>query len=202
MFCIFFILWVIGGKSWNKVLRFVPQLCHSGWWSALCLVLRASCMLFRTRSMYAWLVGEPWSSHLTCDISFSNCLHTSFSLTPWLGESPFLGPLARKVNLVFIFYFFVFVGPHPLHTEVPRLGVKSELQVPAYATATAMPDQSHVCDLHHSSQQCWIFNPLSEARDRTRVLIGPIWVYYLWATMETPRNVSCSLPTWLHSSHS
>ena len=41
----------------------------------------------------------------------------------------------------------------------PRLGVNSEPQPPAYATATAMPDLSHVCDLHHSSQQRWILNP-------------------------------------------
>ena len=34
--------------------------------------------------------------------------------------------------------------------EVPRLGVKSEPQQPA--TATAMPHPSHVHDLHHSSQ--------------------------------------------------
>ena len=27
------------------------------------------------------------------------------------------------------------------------------------------------CDLHHSSQQCWILNPLSEARDGTCVLM-------------------------------
>ena len=33
--------------------------------------------------------------------------------------------------------------------------------VPAYATVTAMPDPSHVCNLHRSSQQCWILNPLS-----------------------------------------
>ena len=35
--------------------------------------------------------------------------------------------------------------------EVPRLGVKSELQLPAYATATAMQDPSCVFDLHHNS---------------------------------------------------
>ena len=46
--------------------------------------------------------------------------------------------------------------------QVPRLGVKSELQLPAYTTATATPDPSSVCDLHHSSQQCQILNPLSE----------------------------------------
>ena len=32
---------------------------------------------------------------------------------------------------------------------------ESELQLlPAYTTATAMPDPSHACDPHHSSQQC------------------------------------------------
>ena len=51
--------------------------------------------------------------------------------------------------------------------EVPRLGFESELQLPAYPTATATRDPSCVCDLHHSSRQRRILNPLSEARDRT-----------------------------------
>ena len=34
------------------------------------------------------------------------------------------------------------------HMEVPRLGVKAELQLQAYATATAMEDPSHICELH------------------------------------------------------
>ena len=42
--------------------------------------------------------------------------------------------------------------------EVPRLGVESELQLPAYGTATATQDP-------HSSQQRWILNPLSKAKD-------------------------------------
>ena len=54
---------------------------------------------------------------------------------------------------------------------VPRLGVKSELKPPAYATATAMPDPSHVCDLHHSSWQHQILNLQNEVRDRTCVLM-------------------------------
>ena len=38
--------------------------------------------------------------------------------------------------------------------EVPRLGVRWELELPAYitATATATWDPSHLCDLHHSSR--------------------------------------------------
>ena len=58
--------------------------------------------------------------------------------------------------------------------EVPRLGVQSELQLPAYttATATAVQDLSHV-NLHHSSRQLQTLNPLSEARDGTRILVDP-----------------------------
>ena len=64
---------------------------------------------------------------------------------------------------VFLFFFF-FLGPHLWHMEVSSLGVESELQLLAYITATAMPDSSHVCDLHHSSQQHWILNPMFGAR--------------------------------------
>ena len=62
-------------------------------------------------------------------------------------------------------YFFSFLGLHPRYMEVPRLGGQSELPVLAYTTATAMPDLCCVCDLHHSSWQRWILNPLSEAKD-------------------------------------
>ena len=54
--------------------------------------------------------------------------------------------------------------------EVLRLGVKLELQLPAYAIAITMPDLSHVWDLHHSYQQRQILNPLIKAKDQTHVL--------------------------------
>ena len=49
------------------------------------------------------------------------------------------------------FLFFSFLGLHVQHREVPSLGVKSELQLPAYTTAIALLDLSRICDLHHSS---------------------------------------------------
>ena len=77
------------------------------------------------------------------------------------------------------FFFFVFLGPHPWHREVLRLGV--ELQLPAYATAMATRDPgaaiaslrhshgnkgSKLClgHLHQSSWQHQILKPLSGAR--------------------------------------
>ena len=68
-------------------------------------------------------------------------------------------------------FFFPFRATPPWHTEVPRLGVESELQLPAYTTVTATRNPSRVCDLHHSSWQLQILNPLSEARDRTCILM-------------------------------
>ena len=68
-------------------------------------------------------------------------------------------------------HFSFFLGPHLQHMEVPRLGIESELQLPAYTTATSVKDPSHVGHLYHSSPQYQIFSPLSEARDRTHILM-------------------------------
>ena len=72
------------------------------------------------------------------------------------------------------------------HMEVPRLGVKSELQPLAYTAATATPDLSHICDLLHSSQQCQILNPLNEARDRTHDLTVPSRICFHCTKTGTP----------------
>ena len=84
----------------------------------------------------------------------------------------FVQALCRNIlllNLKYILLFFLQL--HPQHMDVPRLGPESELQLPAYNTATAMPDLSSICDLHHSSQQHQILNPLSKARDQTHILM-------------------------------
>ena len=49
-----------------------------------------------------------------------------------------------------------------------------------------MTDQSRVCNLHHSSWQWQILNPLSKARDQTIILIDTGWVHFHWATIGTP----------------
>ena len=83
---------------------------------------------------------------------------------------PLHGSRVLNPPLFFLsFFFFVsFLGPHPWHMEVPRLGVQAELQ----------PQQP---------QQHRILNPLREARDRTRNLMVPSQIRFRCAMME-PQN--------------
>ena len=71
--------------------------------------------------------------------------------------------------------------------EVPRLGVESELWLWPYAAAKAMRNPSGICHLHHRSRKRWILNPLSKARDRTRILRDTSRLHYRWATTGTPK---------------
>ena len=73
--------------------------------------------------------------------------------------------------------------------EVPRPGVESELQLLAYATATATPDPSHICDPHPSSWLHQILNVLSKARDGTRILMDTSQIHFCCATRETPQQM-------------
>ena len=72
--------------------------------------------------------------------------------------------------------------------EIPRVGAKLELQLPAYTTATAMPGPSRVWDLHLSSQQQQFLNPLNKARDQTHILIDTNQIHFRQATLATPLN--------------
>ena len=79
-------------------------------------------------------------------------------------------------------FFFFFLEPYPWHMEVPRLGV----QPPAYTTGTVMWDPSCVCDLHHSTGQRQILNPLSKARGWTCILKDASQIHSHWAMTGTP----------------
>ena len=80
----------------------------------------------------------------------------------------------------------VFLGPHLWHVDVLRLEVKSELQLLAYATATAIRDLSHICDQNHSSRQHQIADPLGEARHGTCILMDANRICFRCTTTGTP----------------
>ena len=83
--------------------------------------------------------------------------------------------IVHVLKFIFFFFFF-FLGPPPWHTEVPRLEVGPERQVPARTTATTTQNPSNVCNLH--PRQCKIPNPLRWARDGNCVLMDASQVHY------------------------
>ena len=66
------------------------------------------------------------------DYNENSCLHSMWEVK-----------YSIKRDRSLFFFFSVFLGPHPWHMEVPRLGVKLELQLPA----TTMWNPSRICDV-------------------------------------------------------
>jgi len=118
----------------------------------------------------------PCSHHL--DKSFECFWH------PYIPSCPLpVSPHSRSDQdlisfpVFFFFFFFCFLGPCPRHTEVPKLAVESELQMPAYTTATAMPDPSCICNLCRSLWQGPTLNPLSKPRGQIHIVMDISWVH-------------------------
>ena len=147
------------------------------------------------------MVVAPKLALLNCWKSTIFILYSKTDIHNILWEFPFQvipeSSLNRNVYTTFSFspalsciphFFFVFLGLHPWHMEVPRLGIQLEVRLPAYARAVAMPDLSHICNLQHSSQQCQIPNPLIEARDWTLNFLVPRWIPFHCTMMGTPHT--------------
>ena len=77
------------------------------------------------------------------------------------------------------------------------------------ATATAMPDPGHVCDLYLSLWQHQSPNPLTEARDQTCILTDTSWVLNPLSHSGNSTNVfltvlgagrsKLKVPAWSHT---
>ena len=108
--------------------------------------------------------------------------------SPW-GQTVSVHKLDNCFFTFFFFLSFCLLELHLWHMEVLRLGVKAELQLPTYTTATAMPDLSCICNLYHGSQQHRILNPLSEARDPTCILMDTSRICFHCDTTGTPNKL-------------
>ena len=82
-----------------------------------------------------------------------------------------------RSKAIFFFFFFPFLGPCLLHTEVPQ--ARGQIWAAAYATATAMPDPSHICNLCTH----WVRSGIKPAS--SGVLVGFLTC---WATVGTPKQ--------------
>ena len=102
---------------------------------------------------------------------------------PWSALASLVCFAVIPTHASLILFCFFFGGGTPWTYGGSRA---RGLQLPAYTTATATPDLSCICNLHHSSQQRRILNSLREARDRTRVLRDSSWIRFCCVTMGTP----------------
>ena len=119
-------------------MSFLKARCHSKFYPS------------KYKSVYVYLQTLSISSHL---------LYLRLYL-----KSIFSRVIKKTAIFTILFFFGGEVATSGAHRgSIPRLGVKSELQLVTYTTATEMPDPSHICALHHSSRHHQILNPLSEA---------------------------------------
>ena len=106
-------------------------------------------------------------------------LHNWFALRPTSDRSGHIchctGDRKRSGEMRVLFFFFLLFRAAPAAYG----GYQARGQIGAGATS-----------LHHSSEQCWILNPLSEARDQTRTLMVASRICFCCATMGTPRMLS------------
>ena len=86
-----------------------------------------------------------------------------------LGHFSWVSPVSRQFNSFFFFFC--------LFRATPAAYRGSQFRGQIRATAAG---------LHHSSRQRWIINPLSEARDRTCILMVLSQIHFRCSTTGTP----------------
>ena len=132
-----------------------------------------------------------WAASATCTTAHG----IAGSLTLW--SRPGIIPATSWFLVGFVNHwattgtpFLSFLGPHPQHMQVPRLGVKLELQLPVYTTATATADLSCLCDLwsgNAGSLTCWARPGIEPAF--SWILVGLVNTEPWWSFLNS--SVSC-----------
>ena len=118
-------------------------------------------------------------------IYFHSLLHSGFTnlrshqQCVWEG-SPFSKSSPVFIGFLLLFVLFVcFLGLHPWHMKIPRLGVKYSGLNHSHSNT-----RSELC-----LRQWWILNTLNRARDQTHFLVDIGWVHYHWTTMVTSYSI-------------
>ena len=133
--------WSVSPPSWPTTV--VPH------WTSLETTVKCahpSSFMRKRTSFRRWL-----NIHVNDDIYIVDYAWNSFTTVKDNGP----GIKGHKPGTSFLFLLFLLsfclLELHLQHMDGPRLGI--QLELPAYATATATRGLSRVCDLHHSSQQ-------------------------------------------------
>ena len=110
---------------------------------------------------------------------FSSTLLRPLSWTAQFILNLLIGPPDSILVLLFLSLFFSFQGCTCDIRKFPGQKLNQSFSCWPMPQPQPMQGPGCVCDLHHSLQQCWILNPLCEARDQTRILMDTSWVWNL-----------------------
>ena len=130
-----------------------------------------------------WAAQRPSSRAFVgtyCVFKIKRLIHQADWLLFWCHRSS----IESKSRIVLFLFCFV-LGLTCSIWKFPGQGSNGSCSCWPIAT----PDPSCLFDLHHSSWQHLILNPLSEARDWTHILMDTSRVRYRWATTGTPSIV-------------
>ena len=87
-------------------------------------------------------------------------------------------------GVLFLFcLFFAFQGHMAYEISQPRGPIRATVPSLCHSHSKHL---SHICDLHHSSWQCRILNPLCKARDQTHIPMDIRWTGFHCTTTGTP----------------
>ena len=120
----------------------------------------------------------------------------------WILPPLFLTAEGSKLQRGFVCLFFGVFFCRFRVTLVAYWGSQARGRIGAIAAGLhhshSTQGPSHVCGLHHSPQQWWILNPLSEGRDRIHNLMVPSQIHFCCTTTGTPREVfyQSKFPSW------
>ena len=119
--------------------------------------------IFNNYATYVYVINAKRKQGSSSTES-STVRNKSSVTTTFLFQIHHIYDLGQVSFFLSVFLSFVFLGPHLQHMEVPRLGIKSKLQLSATATATVIWDTSHVCNLYHTTAQDNARSPTHWAR--------------------------------------
>ena len=167
---------------------------HKSWKSPLLPRNSWNNLLTHSHS-FAYEITQSIRNHhpIFCDLLASEgahilCISLSKSASYLLLAScwnPFV-PIHKEPELFFLFLFFCLFSAAPVAYGGSQARGRIRAVAASLHQATTMLDPSRICNLHHSSQHCWILIPLGKARDWTCVLMDATQIRSHWAMTGTP----------------
>ena len=91
--------------------------------------------------------------------------------------------LSFKIHFNVFYFFAIRVAPKAYESSQARGKIRATSSGLHYSHSNAW--WNCICDIHLSSWEHQILNPLRVVRDQTQNLLVPSWIHFCWATLVT-----------------